>query len=110
MNEIPPPPRQLDGAEVLLWSASRRGLFHTIPHGSDPAAEGVIAVAAMAICRYPDGDCYYLFKCDRNWNVVFDWDAASVEEAQEIAASQSNEVIQWSHADPHFSTQNWRPK
>jgi hypothetical protein len=50
----------------------------------------------MAICRYPDGDRYYLFKCDRNWEVVFDWDAGSVKEAQEIASAHAkDEVVDW---------------
>ena len=57
-------------------------------------------MAAMAICRYPEGGQYYLFKCDRSWNVVFDWDVAGVEEAQEIAASHvKDEVVEWRSAD-----------
>ncbi len=50
----------------------------------------------MAICRYPDQDRYYLFKCGRNWEVVFDWDAESVEEAQEIASEHANnQMVEW---------------
>jgi hypothetical protein len=79
-----------------LWAVSRTGLFHTIPRGADPAAEGVDSVAAMAICRYRDDDRYYLFKCNHNWEVVFDWDAQSVEEAQETAAAHANpQSVEW---------------
>ena len=91
-----PPPRQIDGANVLHWTTSRLGRFHTIPHGADPAAEDAISVAAMAICRYQGGGPYYLFKCDRNWEVVSDWDADSIGEAQAIASQHvSNETIKW---------------
>lgn len=95
MNQMPPPPTQLDGADVLLWAVSRTGLFHTIPDGSDPNTAGVISVSAMAICRYPGTDRYYLFKCNPNWEVVFDWDAATIEEAQTIAAQHTHEPIHW---------------
>jgi hypothetical protein len=99
MDEMLLPPHQLDGANVLFWAVSRVGRFHTIPHGADPDAIGVIPVAAMAICRYPDGDRYHLFKCDRNWDVVFDWDAESMEEAQAIAVGHAiDEVIEWNAA------------
>ena len=95
-NGMPPPPLQLDGANVLYWATSRLGLFHTIPHGADPATGDVISVAAMAICRYVDGDRYYLFKCDRDWEVVFDWDAFSIDEAQDIASQHvGGEMIEW---------------
>jgi hypothetical protein len=95
-NGMPPPPQQLDGANVLYWATSRLGRFHTIPHGADPAAADVISVAAMAICRYPDGGPYYLFKCDRDWEVVFDWDADGIDEAQAIASQHvSGEMIEW---------------
>jgi hypothetical protein len=95
-NGMPPPPQQLDGANVLYRATSRLGRFHTIPHGADPAAVDVISVAAMAICRYPGGGPYYLFKCDRNWEVVFDWDAEAIGEAQSIASQHvSGETIEW---------------
>ncbi|APW61079.1 hypothetical protein [Paludisphaera borealis] len=93
---MPSPPLQLDGSNVLFWTESRLGRFHTIPYGADPADIGVISVAAMAICRYPDVGPYYLFKCDRNWEVVSDWDAESIEKAQEIASRHAiDEVIEW---------------
>lgn len=52
--EHAPPPRTLDGAQVLLWAASRTGGFHTIPAGADPSEPGVVVVAGMAICRFAD--------------------------------------------------------
>ncbi|WZP00766.1 hypothetical protein EP7_002417 [Isosphaeraceae bacterium EP7] len=100
MLNFSPPPRQLDGADVIDWAVSRRGLFHTIPHGADPGASGVICVAAMAICRYSEGAVFYLFKCDRDWEVVFDWDAESVEEAKEIASMHAKaETVEWQPID-----------
>lgn len=85
------PPNQLDGADVLCWVLSRRGGFYELP-GSDPP----IMVSAMAVARYADGDRYYLFKCDRDWHVVHDWDCGSIEEAREMAAEHSlGESLHW---------------
>jgi hypothetical protein len=85
------PPKRLDDANVLLWSISPVGRFHTILDG-----EREIVVAAMAICQYEGDDRFYLFKCDSDWNVIFDWDAFSMEEAKEIAASHVKEQeIEW---------------
>lgn len=86
------PPEKLDEANVLLWSVSLSGKFYTI---SDEAGKELI-VAAMAICQYEGDDRFYLFKCDSDWNVIFDWDAFSVEEAKEIAASHvQGQQIEW---------------
>ena len=103
MTYIRLPPSQLDGADVLLWATSRTGLFHTIPHASAPTEVGVVSVPVMAICRYPGEARYYLFKCNWNWEVVFDWDAESVEDAQAIAATHAQqEPVEW---QPHPSNQ-----
>ena len=94
------PPCQLDGAELILWAVSDRDNYHTIPYGTNPLNENVVSVKAMAICRYTDGDCYYLFKCDQEWDVVSDWDTASVEEAQAIAQAHTiDETIVWRNID-----------
>jgi hypothetical protein len=91
-----PVPRQLDGADVLYSAVRPTGRFHTIPYGADPADPGVVSVVAMAVCRYREGDRYYLFKCDQDWAVVFDWDAGSVEEAMELAAGHvGDDPIEW---------------
>ena len=92
------PPAQLDGAIVLYWVVSQRGSFYT-QAGSDPP----IAVVAMAVARYADGGPFYLFKCDRGWQVVGDFDCGSVEEAQELAAAHSGgEPLVWHpKAEPH---------
>jgi hypothetical protein len=85
------PPNQLDGADVLCWVVSQRGGFYQLV-GSDPP----ITVAAMAIARYAAGGPFYLFKCDRDWGVVQDWDCGSVEEAQGLAVEHvSGEPLEW---------------
>jgi hypothetical protein len=85
------PPAQLDGADVLCWVVSQRDGFYT-QAGSDPP----IIVVAMAVARYADGGPFYLFKCDRDWQVVQDWDCASVEEARALAAGHSRgEPLEW---------------
>ena len=91
MGEVP---ARLDDAEVLCWVVSRRGGFYT-QVGPDPP----VVVAAMAVARYADGGPFYLFKCDRDWEVVGDWDCGSVEEARELAAEHSGgEPLAW-HPD-----------
>ena len=84
------PPRQLDGANVLCWAVSRSGAFYELRHGGR-----IIKVSAMTVCRYPDGDRYYLFKCDQFWNVVFDWDCESIHEAKALAGEQAVESLEW---------------
>jgi hypothetical protein len=86
------PPAQLDGADVLCWVASRRGGFYQLA-GSD------VTVAGMAVARYADGGPFYLFKCDRVWQVVQDWDCGSVAEARELATEHlCGEGLLW-HPD-----------
>lgn len=41
--------------------------------------------AGLAICRYGDGEGYYLFYCDREWEVVTDTHHQSVEDARSQA-------------------------
>ena len=85
---MPPPPRQLDGAEVLSWVVSENGSFYQLT-GCDPA----VTIVAMAVARYVDGGPFYLFKCDSGWEVHQDWDCDSVEEAQQLAATHAGEPL-----------------
>ena len=88
-----PPPRTLDGYEVLRWVA-RQHPFYSIEE--DGSARGVVA---MAICRYTkeQGPRVYLFKCDAEWDVIADWDYDSVEEAMVAAAANGVHEDEWSH-------------
>lgn len=72
MNDLQSPPRQLNGAEVLLWAVSDRESYHTIPSGANPRDENVVSVNAMAICCYIDGNCYCLLKCFKSPWYKFD--------------------------------------
>lgn len=85
------PPNQLDGADVICWVVSGRGGFYP-QAGSDPP----VMVAAMAVARYADEGSFYLFKCDRDWQVVGDWDCGSIEEAKDIASQHSfGQSLHW---------------
>lgn len=89
------PPKQLDNADVLCWAVSQRGGFY-VQAGSDPP----ITVVAMAVARYADGGPYYLFKCDRDWEVVGDFDCESITDAQELAVLHaSGQPLVWQHPD-----------
>jgi hypothetical protein len=85
-----PPPR-LDGADLVCGAVSRRGGFYLLA-GTDPP----VAVAGMAVARYADDGSVYLFKCDRGWRVVQDWDCGSVEEARgRVADHAGGEPRRW---------------
>jgi hypothetical protein len=85
------PPFQLDGADVIQYATSKQGEYYTL-QGTEPP----VKIAAMAICRYKDGDRFYLFKCDSNWEVFGDWDCESIAEGMEIAAQHANgERLRW---------------
>lgn len=84
------PPLHLDGARVLRYAISQRGAFYHL------GGEAQVPVPAMAICRYDGSDVVYLFKCATDWEVIHDWDCASVDEAMEIAAQQAeSETPEW---------------
>ena len=89
------PPKQLDNADVLCWVVSQRGSFY-VQAGYDPP----IPVVAMAVARYADGGPYYLFKCDRDWDVVGDFDCESITYAQELAAKHAfGEPLLWHYPE-----------
>lgn len=72
------PPRQLDGADVVLWSWAAPEPFFEMPvTGGHPS----IPIHGLAIARYADGEVY-LFTCDAGWEVMNDSPQASVEGAR----------------------------
>lgn len=96
------PPEQLDGADVLCWLVSSQTGFYQF--GSvDPH----VIVAGMAVARYADSGQVYLFKCDRERQVVQDWDCSSVEDARLLAAqhatSGSLSRFHWAQSSGEYS-------
>ena len=70
----------------LRHTISQHGAFHL-------GGETPVPVPAMAICRY---DVIYLYKCATDWEVIQDWDCASVDEAMQTAAQQAaSETPEW---------------
>ncbi len=91
-NEIFEPPDELDGAKVILWAYNPIKPFFIMKY-----TDGTVykPVHGFAICRYKGSEIFYKFSCDSDWNVANDLDAASIEEAVEIAQTQSLEPITW---------------
>jgi hypothetical protein len=44
-----------------------------------------VNITALTIAKYDDGEGYYLFSCDLNWNVIGDLFFYSLEEAETYA-------------------------
>ncbi len=86
------PPDELDGAEVIFWAYSPIVPFFIMEY-SDGAPYK--SIHGFAICRYPGDSKFYMFSCDHEWNVTGDFDADSIEEAQQDANSQTQEPIDW---------------
>jgi hypothetical protein len=86
------PPDDLDGAVVLFWAYSPRVPFFIMEFSDGTPYK---PIHGFAICRYKDDSKYYKFSCDREWIVENDIDADSINEAKQIAISQTKERINW---------------
>src|ERR1700759_1205068 len=79
-----PPPRQIDGANVLLWIAD----LAVRPTGRTTHRFGSAVLgpaAALAICQY-DGDSQFcLFYCDVDWKARTDTCHSSLQDAKHQA-------------------------
>lgn len=86
---MPPPPKKLNGADVLLWApidetVSPTGFCTHSVHG-----EVLGPAAGLAICAYFDKvPQYYLFHCDELWRVIADTWHDTLELAQRQAEGE----------------------
>jgi hypothetical protein len=66
------PPRTIDGARLVRWSAIDDR--HRPTGSSRQIVAGIVqgAAAGLAICQYEGETAYYLFGCDSEWNPVTD--------------------------------------
>ncbi len=83
-------PTELDNAKVLYYTP--RGNYGTI---TELNGEVTDYYHYLAICAYPDDNNYYLFCCNKNYDVVSDWVDSSVENCMKVAVSSYKENIQW---------------
>jgi hypothetical protein len=81
-----PPPKKIDGADVLVWAALDESVTAT-GYCTDSAARGDAGpAAALAICVYFDQ--YGLFHCDRHWRVLGNTSHDTLELAQRQAEAE----------------------
>jgi len=84
-----PPPTELDGARVSLWSPidSRHKKTAVIRLYADGQEQ--LDFAGIAIAAYKkEGSGAYVFYCDSSWEVLNDCAYADVEEAKKEAELQ----------------------
>ena len=86
-------PVELDGAMVLYYTPQDN--YGTIKYPNGKIAD---YYNYLAICKYPKDDNYYLFCCNKNYEVVDDWLDSSIEDCMKIAASSYKENIIWNEA------------
>src|SRR5947209_3838464 len=81
-----PPPKKLDGADVLVWAPLDDSVTATGYCTHTVGGEQVEWAAALAICVYLDQTReYYLFHCDGSWRVL----ANTCQETLELAQRQA---------------------
>ena len=86
-------PVKLDNAIVLYYTPEDN-------YGAIKYPNGEIAdyYHYLAICKYPDSKEYYLFCCNKNYDVVNDWADSSMADCMRIAAASYKENIIWIQA------------
>jgi hypothetical protein len=78
-------PSDIGGAQVLYYTKidERHHVTGKCHHAVGRQVMG--AAAGLAICQYPGEDSYYLFYCDRQWNVVTDTWHETIKDALQQA-------------------------
>src|SRR5262245_40060496 len=82
---MPPPPKQLDGANVLLWTTDVHATKPTVRTTHRVGDHVLGPAAALAICQYEGDSQYYLFYCDEEWSVRTDTCHQSMDDAKRQA-------------------------
>lgn len=75
-------PSEIDGARVGLYTPIDERHRHTGNCRQIVAGELMGAAAGLAICRYDGDTSFYLFGCDREWNVLTDTWHETLEDAK----------------------------
>ena len=80
-------PDQLDGAQLICFTVLDDRHIPTGGTRHSVDGEPIAGFAGLAICEYPNTEKeFYLFYCDRDWNVVTDTCHQSLDDAKSQAA------------------------
>ena len=85
-------PKQLDGAAVLYYTD--KDDFGVVSNTDGTDAE---YVCHLSICKYENDDRYYLFLCDKNYEVVTDDLLDTLEECFESAHHRKENIIWYNY-------------
>lgn len=88
------PPANLDEAKVLYYTSIDERHMPTGATQHWVADELLGSAAGLAICQYNKDDAFYLFYCDRAWNVITDTCHQSLEDAFDQAELEYQGVSQ----------------
>ena len=83
-------PDKLDNADVLYYTF--RDDF-SVRKGAD--GEAPVRIHYFAICKYEDSPVFYLFECNGDLEVEFDYDCDSVDECKSLAGNLTNCEVGW---------------
>lgn len=79
-------PEQLDGAEVIKFTKNDATIMLSkMIFEEENGSTTEIPITALAIAKFENDDKYYLFLCDKNWEVQNDFYLETIEEAIELA-------------------------
>jgi len=85
-------PSELDGAKVILYTDNKEINYFGYVRYEDHNE----TITALAIAKYANGEGYYLFSCDIEWNVIGDTLHSTLEEAKHCAEnSEGGKGIIW---------------
>ena len=79
------PPKQLNNAEVLLYTRIDERHEPTGACRHTVAGELMEQASGLAICRYEQDGGFYLFYCNEDWKVITDTWHETLEDAKEQA-------------------------
>ncbi len=74
-------PRMIGGSKVICVTLIDRRHQPTGNCGHIVAGLVQEPASGLAVCQYEGEDCFFLFRCDANWNSVTDSWHATLEEA-----------------------------
>ena len=87
-------PKVLDNARVLFYTP--QSCYGTVHYLSGEIADHI---CYLAICNYKNDTSFYLFGCNKNYEVIDDTPWDSIEECMRIAQTSYNDLIVWIKMD-----------